>query len=336
MGTDESTYVELLSTQIKNFNACNSKVEFALIGSLYSEKTEKEMKRNKESDDSNIINSNCCRLYLSPLKYINVYIPSNLFESYFRNNHLRQRDTVKVIGYLQIFYTDNSITPVIQMYCNKVFYEYSASPTYIADLNNAPKKFPATLNKIAVISSNGSDGYDDFIDILSYKLKSKVKFYSVNFGTFNAVNEINFAIDMALVDGCDIICIVRGGGDSVGLRYVFDDRNLCDHIVKCSIPVYIGVGHTKDITNADRVSDAPLGKDRYFNTPSVLAQYINDAYENQCNIRMNNNQSTDLNKNGTASNTSSYSGEFNPVVDTILKILSVVIVFGIAYWLFFK
>lgn len=318
--------VKLLSKKIQKFNSDSEKDEFILSGTLYSLKTEK--------NNNDTIDSSRCRLYLSPMKYIDIYIPIYLLSTFSRKNPLRQKTKVNVVGYLQIYYNDNSITPIFQMYCRQINLINGNFSNYIVAENSSPKPFPSKLNQIAVISSTGSDGYDDFIDILSDELQSKVKFYPVSFGSFNAVNEIISSMNKAADDGCDIICIVRGGGDSIGIRFVFDDKNLCDYISASNIPVYIGVGHTKDKTNADIVSDAPSGC--YFNTPSVLAQYINDAYENQCNIRMNNNQSTDLNKNGTASNTSSYSGEFNPVVDTILKILSVVIVFGIAYWLFFK
>ena len=327
--------VKLLSEKIQKFNSDSEKDEFTLSGTLYSLKT-------KKNSDSDIIDSNRCRLYLSSMKYIDIYIPTYLLSTILKTNPLglRQKTMVNAVGFLQIYYNENSITPIFQMYCRKVYPINSDFTSYIASENSSPKPFPSKLKQIAVISSTGSDGYDDFIDILYEELQSKVKFYPVSFGSFNAVNEIISSMNKAADDGCDIICIVRGGGDSIGFRFVFDDKNLCDHIAASNIPVYIGAGHTKDKTNADIVSDAPSGC--YFNTPSVLANFINKSYTT---IYNNSVRQKDLSGSSNqvqqkcddrvkqSSNTSS---EFNPFVDSILKFLSVVIVFALVYWFFFK
>lgn len=321
--------VKLLSKKIQKFNSDSEKDEFILSGTLYSLKTEK-------NNNNDTIDSSRCRLYLSPMKYIDIYIPIYLLS---RKNPLRQKTKVNVVGYLQIYYNDNSITPIFQMYCRQINPINGNFSNYIVAENASPKPFPSKLKQIAVISSTGSDGYDDFIDILSDELQSKVKFYPVSFGSFNAVNEIISSMNKAADDGCDIICIVRGGGDSIGIRFVFDDKNLCDHISASNIPVYIGVGHTKDKTNADIVSDAPSGC--YFNTPSVLADFINKSYEyayiNYCHqkelreLSKQVQQKCDEDVKKPSSNS-----EFNPFVDSILKFLSVVTVFALVYWFFFK
>lgn len=82
-------------------------------------------------------------------------------------------------------------------------------------------------------------------------------------------------------NNANLICIVRGGGDPIGIRYIFDNEKICQSITDSKKPVLIGVGHTKDFTNADRASDAPFNKNgshNYFITPTDLANYINKHY----------------------------------------------------------
>ena len=72
----------------------------------------------------------------------------------------------------------------------------------------------------------------------------------------------------------DAVLIMRGGGSKLDLA-CFDDYDMAAAIARCPIPVLTGVGHDHDFHVCDMVAH------EYVKTPTALADYILDLYENE-------------------------------------------------------
>jgi len=140
---------------------------------------------------------------------------------------------------------------------------------------------PAVIQNIAVISSPGAAGYEDFMNQLlnnKYYYGFSVKLFEADMQGANleasiiqALNEIfNCSKDF------DIVAIIRGGGSKSDLSY-FDNYNIAYHITQFPLPVISGIGHDRDESVADMVSHTKL------KTPTAVANFIIDynlLYEN--------------------------------------------------------
>lgn len=212
---------------------------------------------------------------------------------------IKNGDYVKVTGYPNIKEKDKKNRFALQIKAKTIYHE-EAEPDFYCAPKTDPKPIPKEP-KISLISNSDGAGTQDFIRILSRNIKIN-NVEAVTLEGDKALEEIPKAIEKANVDpNINLICIVRGGGDAVAIRYVFDDEKICDAIKNSTKPILVGVGHTKDFTNADRASDAPIldnGMHKYSITPTDLAKQINShCYENatkttgttkdKCTIRYN-------------------------------------------------
>ncbi|PWL27207.1 MAG: exodeoxyribonuclease VII large subunit [Roseivirga sp. XM-24bin3] len=157
------------------------------------------------------------------------------------------------------------------------------------ELNKA-LPLPLVPQRLAIISSSTAAGYGDFMDQLSNNAQQ----HDFKTETFNAVmqgNETEESIGKALANikerssEFDLIVIIRGGGAQTDLDS-FDAYGLAKLIAAAPLPVLTGIGHERDETIADLVSNTSL------KTPTAVAEFIingmdrfyNSIYE--LNIRL--------------------------------------------------
>ncbi|GAB6182331.1 exodeoxyribonuclease VII large subunit [Thermodesulfovibrio hydrogeniphilus] len=131
---------------------------------------------------------------------------------------------------------------------------------------------PIVIQRIAIVSSATAAGYEDFLNILHHN-EYHFKFYTYLFDSF--VQGEGAAISMieslkqcaSLFKNFDAVVIIRGGGSVVDL-HSFNDYELAKTIALMPLPVFTGIGHTRDETVADYVAS------KSFKTPSELAKFI--------------------------------------------------------------
>lgn len=140
---------------------------------------------------------------------------------------------------------------------------------------NKELEFPILPQKIAVISSSNAAGYSDFIKQLNSNSYGYV-FYSKLYespmqgvdteaGIINALDRIAEKQDLF-----DLVVIIRGGGSQVDLSW-FDNYNIAYHITQFPLPVITGIGHDKDMSVTDMVSNIAL------KTPTAAAGFLIDC-----------------------------------------------------------
>lgn len=133
---------------------------------------------------------------------------------------------------------------------------------------------PSTIQRIAVISSEGAAGYQDFVQQLvnneygyTYKLdlyNCAVQGAKVEGDTCEAIADI-----FNNKEQYDIAIIIRGGGSKLDLSG-YDSYEIAKAIALSDIPFVIGIGHDIDSTVTDMVSCLSL------KTPTAVADYIID------------------------------------------------------------
>lgn len=139
---------------------------------------------------------------------------------------------------------------------------------------NKEIELPTVIKNIAIISSPGAAGYEDFMNQLDNN-----KFgYSFNTSLFeadmqgaNTENSVITAFENIYenIDIFDVAVIIRGGGSKSDLSY-FDNYNIAYHITQFPIPVIAGIGHERDESVADMVSHTKM------KTPTAVAGFIVD------------------------------------------------------------
>lgn len=90
----------------------------------------------------------------------------------------------------------------------------------------------------------------------------------------NPLNIIEF-INEIEVEEYDIVAFMRGGGSGID---VFDDQNLCQHILDLEIPFITALGHKSDNVMLNKLSDKSVA------TPTALGIYLHKmlvSYENR-------------------------------------------------------
>lgn len=213
---------------------------------------------------------------------INIYIDSYNWKKLLNVGvKLKEKDYVKVSGYPDLWKQKDKNNKFILQIKARTIYHNEEKTNYYCPPNNKPKALPENP-KITLISNVSGAGAQDFLRILSRNKNIDITKVNVPMEGDKALEEIPAVIKAANDSNhANLICIVRGGGDTIGIRYIFDNEKICQSITNSKKPVLIGVGHTKDFTNADRASDAPFNKNgshNYFITPTDLANYINKHY----------------------------------------------------------
>jgi len=141
-------------------------------------------------------------------------------------------------------------------------------------LINRNKRIPLPIapQTLAVISSSRAAGYGDFINHISgniYGYVIKIKLYEAIMQGDNAEGSILKALAQCEQDceNIDVVIIVRGGGAASELD-CFDSYEIGKAIALMSLPVISGIGHERDRTVIDEVSNTSL------KTPTAVAGFI--------------------------------------------------------------
>jgi len=126
--------------------------------------------------------------------------------------------------------------------------------------------------KIAVISSRGAAGYDDFLKHLHNNGYGFV-FVTTLFDAVmqgesterSVIEALNRIADAA--NDYDAVALIRGGGSVTDLSW-FDSYEIAFHITQFPLPLLTGIGHQKDFSVADIVAWRAL------KTPTAVADFL--------------------------------------------------------------
>ena len=160
---------------------------------------------------------------------------------------------------------------------------------------------PTLIRRIAVISSPQAAGYEDFKHQLD---ASPYRFETTLFGAtmqgegasksiIAALEEISNSVSglrakrSNSVSGLtgegglfDAVVIIRGGGATTDLS-CFDNYELCAVCAQFELPVFTGIGHTRDVSVLDLVAHKSL------KTPTAVAEWLIHRMEEQA-VRIDN------------------------------------------------
>lgn len=133
---------------------------------------------------------------------------------------------------------------------------------------------PSVIQKIAVISSAGAAGYQDFKNQLlqnAYGYTFKLDLYDCAVQGVKVESETKDAIAEIIHSpmSYDIVAIIRGGGSKLDLSG-YDNYEIAKDIALSEVPFIIGIGHDIDSTVTDMVACLSL------KTPTAVADYIVD------------------------------------------------------------
>lgn len=139
---------------------------------------------------------------------------------------------------------------------------------------NKSLEIPLVIQKVAVVSSQYAAGYEDFLKILKenkYGFKFHIKLFDAFVQGESAVPSIIQALNSCRqqADFFDVVVLIRGGGAVADLA-CFNEYELAKVMALMPIPIFTGIGHTRDETVADFVAA------RSFKTPSEVAKFIID------------------------------------------------------------
>jgi exodeoxyribonuclease VII large subunit len=142
------------------------------------------------------------------------------------------------------------------------------------NLYDKNKRLPLALlpQRIAVISVETSKGYADFMKIISSDTRG-YRFFQFLFPSLlqgeKAVASMTAQLNRIrkVKDHFDLVVIVRGGGDDIGLS-CYNDYRLAKAIAEFPLPVLTGIGHSTNETVCEMIA--------YSNaiTPTKLAEWL--------------------------------------------------------------
>jgi exodeoxyribonuclease VII large subunit len=137
---------------------------------------------------------------------------------------------------------------------------------------NRQLSLPPVIQNIAVISSVTAAGYGDFLSRLDnndYGYRFCHRLFQAYMQGEKAEGSMLSALKkcIRLKEHFDAVVIIRGGGSTVDL-HSFDSYPLAKMIALSPLPVFTGIGHERDETVADRVSNIRLI------TPTAAAEFL--------------------------------------------------------------
>lgn len=131
---------------------------------------------------------------------------------------------------------------------------------------------PYVPQNIAIISSTGAAGYQDFCNqIASLPYKFNLTLYPATMQGEAAEESIILALeDIAQsAEPIDVVVIIRGGGSTTDMN-CFNSYRLCANVAQFPLPVITGIGHQRDESVADMVASTPL------KTPTAVAVWLGE------------------------------------------------------------
>ena len=137
---------------------------------------------------------------------------------------------------------------------------------------NSSLRLPRVIQRIAVISSASSAGYEDFMHSLSdeehgYRFRVDPYFTRVQ-GQDNTDELADRIYEAAGRKGAyDALVIIRGGGTQTDFL-IFNQYRIARAVAECPIPVITGIGHLRDQSITDLMAHTVT------KTPTACAQFI--------------------------------------------------------------
>jgi exodeoxyribonuclease VII large subunit len=137
---------------------------------------------------------------------------------------------------------------------------------------NKELEIPQPPKRVAIISSKTAAGYQDFTN----QIDNNPQGYKIEYKLFEATvqgNQAEESIVGALnsiykqFECWDVVVIIRGGGSQTDLS-CFDNYSVASNIAQFPIPIITGIGHERDMTIADMVSNNRQ------KTPTAAAEFI--------------------------------------------------------------
>ena len=140
-------------------------------------------------------------------------------------------------------------------------------------------QLPLLPYRLAVISAEDAAGYRDFIrhiDENPYGFQVEPVLFPALMQGADCPSSIISAMDCIMDGGedWDAVLILRGGGAKLDLA-CYDSYDLAAVIAQYPLPVLTAVGHDQDFHVCDMVAY------EYLKTPTALADYIMDIYEEE-------------------------------------------------------
>ncbi len=137
---------------------------------------------------------------------------------------------------------------------------------------NATIPLPPVLQRIAVISSAGAAGLQDFLKHLadnSFGYRFRCFLFEAAVQGQYAERDILKQLEIIELRRAefDTVVLIRGGGSKLDLS-VFDNRDLCLRVAGFSLPIISGIGHETDQSVLDMVAHTAL------KTPTAVADFI--------------------------------------------------------------
>ena len=137
---------------------------------------------------------------------------------------------------------------------------------------NQELSLPPYPRKIAVISSQGAAGYDDFLKHLhgnSYGYVFVTTLFEAVMQGETTESSVIEALNRIAEEAheFDAVALIRGGGSATDLSW-FDSYGIAFHITQFPLPLLTGIGHQKDMSVADLVSWKAL------KTPTAVADFL--------------------------------------------------------------
>lgn len=137
---------------------------------------------------------------------------------------------------------------------------------------NKSLNLPLVLQRIALIASSRTAGYEDFMQ----QLEANALGYRFDIHHFpssvqgdQAMEEVLAQLRASGQEDFDAVVLIRGGGSKMDLD-VFNAYEIGLGITACRHPVLTGIGHETDTSIADLVAH------RAFKTPTAVASFILD------------------------------------------------------------
>ena len=148
---------------------------------------------------------------------------------------------------------------------------------------NKEHKLPKVIQRIALVASPNTSGYEDFLNQLnknSYGYAYLIQTFPAKVQGDNAAKEINEQLIKIPSEDFDAVVLLRGGGSKFDLE-AFNDYDLAKAIGNCPLPVITGIGHETDTSIADLAAHTAL------KSPSAAVAFIIErtvAFENNIQL----------------------------------------------------
>lgn len=127
------------------------------------------------------------------------------------------------------------------------------------------------IENIGIISKINTQGYDDFCN--QFKVPLEITLEQITLEGSKTQKECIESIQR--LQHCDVIIIVRGGGDTSEISNSFDCIGLFEAIKNSSVPIITAIGHEQDKDDRLLITNV---SDLDFPTPTALAKDLNKKF----------------------------------------------------------